>query len=128
MATRVAGEQMTTLAEYLGNALPETFKQGTPHHFDELDEVQVLHFENGKPLSRGRWAGIYTPVRRVDGSVCDHTETICRQCLGQWQIDHLVRGFAHGKGPSGATVGCRCKLCGDAFVAYQRDRRADDRA
>jgi hypothetical protein len=92
-------------------------------HWEVWDEAKVVLYANARPLQGGRWAGTYTSVPvRAGSSNCDHLETVCPECVKQWQADYVVRFFDHG-GNGYVSHGCRYKECRDGAKYYASESR-----
>jgi hypothetical protein len=72
--------------------------------------AQVLLWEDARRDADGWLLGVYVPVPVIwPPGLCQHTQTICPQCLLSWADDHALALFDHG--PDGAAAGCQCPTC-----------------
>jgi hypothetical protein len=73
-------------------------------------QAQTVGWDETYRDLRGRLRGLYWPVPVVwPPGVCEHSETMCPQCLDTWAEDYALALFDHG--PDGAEAGCLCVTC-----------------
>jgi len=76
------------------------------------EHLQLLLKEKAKPGSVPiRQIGVYEATAVEHPDRCQHLESICRQCLPDWEADYYVRRFEHGTTTGYRTIGCRCDGC-----------------
>jgi hypothetical protein len=91
-------------------------------HWDTWTDAKVVLYSNARPLQNNRWAGIYTSVPVEQVTTCEHVETMCSQCVDQWQTDYVVRFFDHG-GNGYVSHGCRCTECRNGAKFYMSEHK-----
>lgn len=69
----------------------------SPFHLEATDTVDVLlrdpscrDAETGQLLSVPAFMLEWNELRVISDGTCDHCETVCYRCLGEWEIDHFV--------------------------------------